>query len=130
MNHLPEQRPPAFLSPAPGARRLVIQMTGHHVSLLHFLRLRHVLPAALHGVGTALHEPAAVLRIHRTGDLALDRDALAGPGLLRVRHGNGREKGLRVRVQRISVERIRVRLLHDGSQVHHHDAVGNVFDHT
>ena len=72
-------------------------------------------------------EPAARRRPDRARDVALEDDPL--PALLRIRHGDRRQQGLRVRMERAAEHRDPVGDLRELADVHHRHPVGDVLHH-
>src|SRR5438445_4169400 len=93
-------------------------------------RLRDLLgpPAApVEGDGTAGVEPAPGGRVRGARDVPGQEDPLHL--LVRVRHGDRGEEGLRVRVEGLTEQLARRRPLDDLSEVHHGHPLGDVVDH-
>ena len=75
----------------------------------------------------ALAEVALVGHIYRAGDLALQRDSLGL--LLQIRNGNCRKQCSGIGMNGVGEQFLGGSLLHDLTEVHHGDAVGEVVDH-
>ena len=84
--------------------------------------------ADIHHVRAARVEVAARRRVDRARHVAAEDDPLAPLLDHRVRNRHGGEQRLGVRVQRLIVEIVAGRHLHDLAEVHHGDAVGDVLD--
>ena len=67
-------------------------------------------------------ENAARRRVLRAGDVSFDHDALALCLHVRVRHGDCGKERFRVGVQRLVVEVVSRRQLHEFAKIHHADA--------
>ena len=90
------------------------------------LQFRHLAPAALRRVRAAGMEPAARRWIQRAGDISLQQDALSVTVLLRIRQRYGRQKGLRIGMDRMRTQLIALCQFHQTSQIHDADAVGDM----
>ena len=73
-------------------------------------------------------EAARVRRVRRAREVALEQDRRPRPLDLRIRDRDRREQRDRVRVQRVVVEVVGGRELHDLAEVHDRDPVGDVPD--
>ena len=71
-------------------------------------------------------EGASGRRVQGAGDLAGHGDALVGAGLDGIRHGNGRDQGAGVGVERTLVDLVRTGQLDHVAEVHDRDPVGNM----
>src|SRR6266567_7642067 len=109
-----------------GRRDLPPEMTGCRVSAVSDQR-RILLGAAGSRVRTAGPEPATRWRIGRARHIALEDDALAACGGLR--HRDGRQQRLRVRVPGAGEQAALVGVFDDPAQIHDRDARGDVLDH-
>src|SRR5689334_21019256 len=90
-------------------------------------QLRSLAATRLDGHGAARVKAAAG---GRRGGLGRVAGELAPFALrLRLRHGDGRQQRLRVRVQRAREDLFGIRLFDDLAEVHHGHAVGDVFNH-
>ena len=101
-------------------------VAGDEVTRRHFLPLRHGMLADFRAVRAARVEFAALRRVDRAGNIAFQNPQLAV--LLHVRGRNRGHQRLGVRVQRMVKQLLRVRQLDHVAQIHHADAVGDVFD--
>src|SRR4249920_737311 len=109
------------------------EMAGHQVPRSHrtklgglrraCLRVAELVPQPTSGV-----ERASARRRRRTGDVALEHDALPRGFRDRIRDRDGREQRDRVRVQRLAIQVRRLRPLDEPTQVHHRDGVTHVAD--
>ena len=88
---------------------------------------RHFDAAALDHKGTAGMEAAARGRIERARHLALQDHA--GALGLRLGHGDRRQQRAAIGMTGRGEQRLGVRGLDDGAEIHHRDAVGDVLDH-
>ena len=71
-------------------------------------------------------EHAAGRRVDRAGQVTLQQDPLALARCSGVGHRHGRQQRVGVGVQRLLVEGVAVGELHDVTEIHHGDAVGDV----
>ena len=104
------------------------QMAGHEMPRRGLLEGRRALAALVAGQRAAAGERAALGLVDRAGHVALDDLALLLRLQLRVGNRHGGKQRLRIRVQRVGVELVARRQLHHAAQIHHRDAVGDVFD--
>ena len=90
---------------------------------------RRLLCALFGRVAAAGPERTSAGHVERGGYIALEDDALVRLRLDGVRHAHRRQQGQGVGVDGVFVEFVRVRDLHDASEVHDRDAVRNVVDY-
>src|SRR5689334_19425979 len=108
-------------------QRLAREMAGREVSWLVFDERRDdVLADRKLRDRTARVKHATARGIERTRDVAFEKDA----GFLnrRIWFRRRRQESFRVRMQRFVVQLAPIRKLHELAEVHHGDAVGDVFD--
>ena len=104
------------------------EVAGHLVTGTELAQHRLLDLALLLGLPAAGVEHAAGGRVDRAGQVALQQDALALAGRVGVGHRHGGQQRVGVGVQRLLVEAVAVGQLHDVTEVHHRDAVGDVPD--
>src|SRR5512139_321114 len=102
-------------------------MTTDKVTWRNLAQLWRFCPALLDAESTAWMEVAAGGRIGRIGDISFQYDRRAA--LTGIRFGNGREQSFRIRMPGAVEKLFRASMFHQLSDVHHHNAVANVFDH-
>lgn len=73
-------------------------------------------------------ESASGRHTERTGNISLEYDPLGALRDIGIRDRNRGEQGLCIRVDRAVIEFIRVSCLHNSSQIHDRDSVGNMPD--
>ena len=103
-------------------------MTGHKVPRRSLFEYRRALAALVAGHRAAAGECADPGFVNWAGHVALDDLALLLRLQLRIGDRHGGKQRLRVRVQRMGVQFVARRQLHHAAQIHHRDAVGDVFD--
>jgi len=92
-----------------------------------FLQFRHFGRAACLGIGTAGMEMTARRRFDRAGNITLQNGLLASDG--RVGDGYRRQQRLGIGVLRVGKQGFLVGVFDDFAQIHHRDAMADVFDH-
>ena len=90
------------------------------------LEFRGLLAADLLGNGATRVETAARRRIDGRRRIAGKDDALASLLNVRIRHGNGGQQRLSIRMMGLGVERLPVRKLDHLTQIHNGNAIGDV----
>ncbi len=105
---------------------VVVEMADHMMVRLHLEACRWYLLAYIHDIAASGMELAACRRIGGRGDAAFQNNPLHLD--IGVRHRDGAEKSLRVRVQGIGENRFRAGIFDQAAQIHDADRVGYMFD--
>ena len=79
-------------------------------------------------IRTSLGKTAAVLRVDRAWNLALNHDTLLLTHQPRIRNRNRGQKHLRVRMQRMCIQLFGIGKFNHRSQIHNDNTVRNVFN--
>lgn len=112
-----------------GAWLLLIIMAGHQVAITQILHFGYFLFAYRNCPVAAGVEAAACGRINRTGDIALQENALALPFQGRVGNGDGGEQGLGIGMHRAGIQLGAQVDLDNLAQVHYRHPMGDILDH-